>query len=227
MYWPFSVPTSVRAHLPFLPLLSHSLSLSLSLSQSRRRMGWGGGGQLEHRRLFVWDFFIWFPSSLHTERTHYAIIYFHIQRRDVEGPVGPRSVLSPLLCFILDPFPNRAHPGRKKKSKERVKSMQEKCQAGFSSKLQEFLDALLTCLQILKVKGTDFCLRYANIKTPQSFLPQTSRFLTIVTLHSYLMYSTRHLAFSSGMLILRLWTCTPYRQRFTYSKDPSSTIKCQ
>lgn len=122
MYWPFSVPTSVRAHLPFLPLLSHSLSLSLAQSkQTKDGVGWGGvgvGGQLEHRRLFVWDFFIWFPSSLHTERAHYAIIYFHIQRRDVEGPVGPRSVLSPLLCFILDPFPNRAHPGRKKNPKK-------------------------------------------------------------------------------------------------------------
>lgn len=45
MYWPFSVPTSVRAHLPFLPLLSHSLSLSLAQSkQTKDGVGWGGGG---------------------------------------------------------------------------------------------------------------------------------------------------------------------------------------
>lgn len=44
MYWPFSVPTSVRAHLPFLPLLSHSLSLSLSRSvEADEGWGWGGG----------------------------------------------------------------------------------------------------------------------------------------------------------------------------------------
>lgn len=103
------------------PFYLFSPTPPLSLSRSvEADEGWGGvgGGQLEHRRLFVWDFFIWFPSSLHTERAHYAIIYFHIQRRDVEGPVGPRSVLSPLLCFILDPFPNRAHPGRKKNPKK-------------------------------------------------------------------------------------------------------------
>lgn len=41
MYCPFSVPTSVRAHLPFLPLLS--LSLSLSLAQSQQTKDGGGG----------------------------------------------------------------------------------------------------------------------------------------------------------------------------------------
>lgn len=122
----------------FTSSLPLPLSLSLSLSRSRRRMGVGWGGQLEHRRLFVWDFFIWFPSSLHTERAHYAIIYFHIQRRDVEGPVGPRSVLSPLLCFILDPFPNRAHPGRKKNPKKEWKVCRKNARLGFPLNSKNF-----------------------------------------------------------------------------------------
>lgn len=121
------------------PLFTSSLPLPLSLSRSvEADEGWGWGGQLEHRRLFVWDFFIWFPSSLHTERTHYAIIYFHIQRRDVEGPVGPRSVLSPLLCFILDPFPNRAHPGRKKNPKKEWKVCRKNARLGFPLNSKNF-----------------------------------------------------------------------------------------
>lgn len=209
----------------FTSSLPLPLSLSLSLSRSRWRMGVGGSVGTQKALCLGFFHMVSFKLAYWTNTLCHNIFSYSTQ--GCWGTSGPPLCSLPTSLFHSWPISKPCTPGQEKKSKERVKSMQEKCQAGFSSKLQEFLDALLTCLQILKVKGTDFCLRYANIKTPQSFLPQTSRFLTIVTLHSCLMYSTRHLAFSSGMLILRLWTCTPYRQRFTYSKDPSSTIKCQ
>lgn len=54
---------------PLLPLLRLSVCLPLSLPLSvEADEGWGWEwGQLEHRELFVWNLFIWLPSSLHTE----------------------------------------------------------------------------------------------------------------------------------------------------------------
>ena len=104
VYCPFSVPTSLHTHLPLFTSLSRSLSLSPSPSRNRgrRRMRVGGGSVGTQKALCLGSFHM--VSFKLAYWTHYAIIYFHIQRRDVEGTRGPHSVLLPPPPFLFSFF---------------------------------------------------------------------------------------------------------------------------
>lgn len=93
--------THTQNLLPLLPLLC-SPSFHLSLNWNRRRTGLGGGSLGPQRALCLGAFHM--VSFKLAYWTHYAIIYFHIQPRDVERPVGPT------LFSYTPPSPLTPHP---------------------------------------------------------------------------------------------------------------------
>lgn len=96
-------------------LSSGSLTLPGFLSFGRGRRGPGPRGEgagLEHRSLFVWDLFIWFPSACILNTLCHNIFSYSIQ-----GPVGPLTVYPPL--FIFAPFFPAKHISQRQPKKER------------------------------------------------------------------------------------------------------------
>lgn len=103
---------------PFFFTSSLSLALRLSLSPSIEAdegWGWRGGSVGTQKALCLGSFHM--VSFKLAYWTHYAIIYFHIQHRDVEGTVGPTLFSPPLSFPVLTHFP-AMHTGQRNPNKE-------------------------------------------------------------------------------------------------------------
>ena len=198
---------------PFLPL---SLSLSLALSHTpspsrnrgRRRMRVGGGSVGTQKALCLGSFHM--VSFKLAYWTHYAIIYFHIQRRDVEGTRGPHSVLLPPLPFLLsflDPFffPPCTHRGRQIQIKSE-NYLSEKSTA-------EFVNAVAGCFWKIRLEHR----KRFPLWTPLIKHKDPTEFIFVLLYVTYGLLRGRSSSDYDHLI----------SSNIDLSRDPTCAIKCQ